>query len=431
MRSYEGEPISGPDPEAGKLERYRPFPEGWIERLWDQEYRSAWPTLQANAEAASEPPFPTPDEMLARTYVGNVAFEGDVREETEGSRAIEAAIMDDDPRTLWLLSWGGANTIVRALMSIAEKHRDTPDWEAVRQRVYQKVRVAGIIGGVGQDNSWLDHGRDLFPELKLVRVPHTYGGYVDAKFAQPDTLDLFRAPWPKTMLVDGNGPLMEAYKLFGDGKHFEGEPDKYQFGEHPVLTFGFLGEPLVFEPYDFLAEGDSMTYIPLLPFGLRGIDDPSFDTLLGRMFLDGEDGASIEAMAAALRGKREGYPNPNPFLRAYQEDFAARAQWCASEPAACNHAPVIAAVCDDATVAAGEGVALHATVSDPDGDEVCCSWHRYAEDGSTVWQAQGPEATFVVPADALPGNRYVLTLVARDAAERPMTRYAQVAVTVA
>lgn len=43
--------------------------------------------------------------MIERTFVGNAAFEGDVTEETPGSRVIADAIMDDDPRTLWLLSW--------------------------------------------------------------------------------------------------------------------------------------------------------------------------------------------------------------------------------------------------------------------------------------------------------------------------------------
>jgi hypothetical protein len=260
VRSYEGEKISGPDPEAGQLTSYRPFPMGWIENLWSHEYAEALPYLQANAAAAGEPAFPEVDELLARTYMGNVAFEGDVREETDGSRVIAEAILDDDPRTLWLLSWGGMNTIVRALMSIAERYQDTPDWPAVQARVYDKVRVMGVMDGVGQDNSWLDHGVALFPELRLLRVPFTYGGYVDAKCAQPDSISLFRAPWPEQHVTRGNGPLMARYMLYGDGKHYEGEPEKYQFGEHATLDWGIPGmEPLVFEPGDFMAEGDSMT----------------------------------------------------------------------------------------------------------------------------------------------------------------------------
>lgn len=288
-RSYEWAVVPHePDPLAGELREYRPFPEHWIESLWSNEYAQAWPQLQANAAAAGEPPFPTPAQMIERTFVGNVAFEGDVTEETEGSRVIAQAILDDDPRTLWLLSWGGMNTIVRALMSIAERYRATPEWPAVQQQVYQKVRVMGVADGVGQDNSWLDHGRELFPELIFWRVPYMYGGYVDAKTAQPDTLPLFKAPWPEQNLTQGNGPLMARYMLYGDGKVYENEPERFQFGKHARLDWGLEGMPAMqFERGDFMAEGDSMTYIPLLPFGLRGIDDRGFDTLLGRMFLMG------------------------------------------------------------------------------------------------------------------------------------------------
>ncbi len=281
-----------PDPLAGELREYRPFPEHWIESLWSNEYAQAWPQLQANAAAAGEPPFPTPAQMIERTFVGNVAFEGDVREETEGSRVIAQAILDDDPRTLWLLSWGGMNTIVRALMGIAERYRDAPEWTDVQQRVYRKVRVLGVSDGVGQDNSWLDHGRELFPELTFWCVPYMYGGYVDAKDSSARYAAAVSGSWPKQNLTQGNGPLMARYMLYGDGKVYENEPERFQFGKHARLDWGLEGMPAMqFERGDFMAEGDSMTYIPLLPFGLRGIDNRGFDTLLGRMFLDGHPDA--------------------------------------------------------------------------------------------------------------------------------------------
>lgn len=439
VRSYEWKVVPPePDPAAGGLTKYRPFPEGWIERLWTNEYAQAYPTLQANAQAAGEPPFPTPDELVKRTYVGNVAFEGDVREETPGSQAIERAIMDDDPRTLWLLSWGGMNTIVRALMSIAERYRDTPEWERIRRHVYAKVRVMGVMNGVGQDNSWEDHGKELFPELVLWRVPFAYGGYVDAKCAQPDSIELFRAPWPERMLTQGNGPLMARYMLYGDGKVYENEPERFQFGKHATLDWGWPGmEPLQFNPGDFMAEGDSMTYIPLLPFGLRGVDNPSFDTLLGPMFRDGEAPAVDVAPMSFDSLGTPATRNVNPFLRAYQEDFAARAQWFAHGPKVCNHAPVISEVSKDFKARAGEQIELHAKATDPDGDELLLRWlvsrlstvYSGAEDLS-AWEATTLDATFTVPADVRPGDRIVFTFTVKDVAERPMTRYAQVAIIV-
>lgn len=427
-RSYEEKiPGSDPDPEAGVLTRYRPFPEGWLESLWENEYAAAYPHLSANAEG-----FPEPEELIARTYVGNVAFEGDVREDTPGSDAIKTAILDDDPRTLWLLSWGGMNTIVRALMSIAEQYQGTPVWEDVRAKVCEKVRVMGVVDGIGQDNSWLDHGRELFPELVFWRVPFVYGGYVDAKFAQPDSIELFKAPWPERTIIRGNGPLMARYMLYGDGRHYDNEPERFQFGEHATLDWGFPGmEPLVFDPGDFMAEGDSMTYIPLLPFGLRGADDPRFDTVLGRFFRDGDEvpaGApDLSSLADLLKPDGK---NPNPFLRAYQEDFAARAQWCAHPFEECNHAPVISDVCADAQAAPGEKVHLSAQATDPDGDGLQCRWTRYDGHGAVLWQAEGITADFPVSSDAQPGELLVLTLIVRDVAEHPMTRYAQVGISV-
>lgn len=439
-RSYEWEKVPHePDPEAGSLMEYRPFPEGWIESLWSNEYADAWPYLEANAQAAGEPSFPTAAQMIERTYVGNVAFEGDVREETAGSAVIAEAIMDSDPRPLWLLSWGGMNTIVRALTTIAERWQGTPEWPAVQQRVYAKVRVMGVADGVGQDNSWLDHGHALFPELTFWCAPWSYGGYVDAKFAQADTLPLFKAPWPEENLTRGNGSLMARYMLYGDGKRYENEPERFQFGKHARLDWGLEGVPaLQFDRGDFMAEGDSMTYIPLLPFGLRGSDnggDRGFDTMLGRLFADGHPDDDAPFGFAAL-GPIEG--NPNPYLRAYQEDFAARAQWCAHDPAACSHPAHVAEVIPDTVAAPGESVALGATVADRDGRGFDATWRvalgPTCYSGShdlAIWQADGLSASFTVPADARAGNRFVLTLAVRTHAARPTTRYAQLAITVA
>lgn len=438
-RSYEWKAVPPePDPEAGDLTEYRPFPERWIENLWENEYAAAWPSLQANARAASEPDFPSPEELVARTYVGNVAFEGDVRKDTPGSDVIKHAIMDDDPRTLWLLSWGGMNTIVRALMSIADDYAASPDWDAVREHVYRKVRVAGVVNGVGQDNSWRDYGRSLFPGLTFWRTPFPYGGYVDAKCAQPDSIDLFRAPWPEQNLIEGNGPLMGRYMLYGDGKVYENEPERFQFGTHATLDWGWPGmEPLHFERGDFMAEGDSMTYIPLLDFGLRGAGDPSFDTVLGPMFRDGDiPRVGGAAMGFDSLGKPANH-NVNPFLRAYQEDFAARAQWCAHKPEECSHPVRIENATADCTAGTGEGVELKAQVIDPDGAGFDATWtvsphsssYRGVEDLAS-WCARTVQGTFTVPADAQTGDRFVLTLSTRTRGKRPCTRYSQVAVTV-
>ena len=87
---------------------------------------------------------------------------------------------------------------------------------------------------------------------------------------------------------------------------------------------------------------------------------------------------------------------------------------------------------------AGERVALAASIVDPDGRGFDAHWNvamaptRYAgAQDLSLWQECAADATFTVPADAQPGDRFVLTLTVQTHAERPCTRYAQVAITVA
>ena len=198
---------------------------------------------------------------------------------------------------------------------------------------------------------------------------------------------------------------------------------------------GFMGEII----YDTGMAGSviyGLAERALLPFGLRGADDRGFDTLLGRMFLDGYPDSDAPAGFAAIGTPVDG--NPNPYLRAYQEDFAARAQWCAHEPAACSHPAYVAEVMDDRSATAGERVALAASIVDPDGRGFDAHWdvaigpsnYAGAQD-LPLWQDCATDATFTVPADAQPGDRFVLTLTVQTHAKRPCTRYAQVAITVA
>lgn len=90
------------------------------------------------------------------------------------------------------------------------------------------------------------------------------------------------------------------------------------------------------------------------------------------------------------------------------------------------------------SAAAGERIDLAATIVDHDGRSFDAHWnvtmgptsYAGAQDLS-LWQEYATDATFTVPTDAQPGDRFVLTLSVKTRAERPCTRYAQVAVTVA
>lgn len=415
-----------PDPEAKNLKSYRPFELGWIESLWKNEYAAAYPNLIKH-----DPSFPSPERLLRITKYGNYQFEGDVREDTEGSNLIKEAILDDDDRILYLQSWGGVNTIVRALMSIANDYKNTDRWEEIYGLVCRKVRILGVMNGVGQDNSFIDHAKDLYPDLITLHADFGYGGFMAPISAQADVIDMFRSEWMKKNIKFGHGPLMSKYGLFGDGTYYHGEPDIFQYGTELHLNWGFDGMPNPeFSPYDHLGEGDSSTYVLLLDSGLRGLENGNYGTWLGRVY---ENGKRPEKGYDFIAGK-EG--NTNLFARAYQEDWAARAEWCTKSFAECNHAPVVSVVNGDISAVPGEVVKLEGIASDPDGDQLKSIWYVYRQ-GSVysgaagdlrVWEPMHYCTRFTVPNDAKPGDYFNIILEVQDDAEKPMTRYSQVIV---
>lgn len=54
--------------------------------------------------------------------------------------------------------------------------------------------------------------------------------------------------------------------------------------------------------------------------------------------------------------------NPNRFLKMYQEEWAARADWCCKPYKDCSHPPVVKTDIQDIGVSAGDTVPLHIDV---------------------------------------------------------------------
>ena len=421
--------------EEGALEmtEFRPQPLDWLPNLWQNEYAEAYEYLSQNAEG-----YPTPDYLVSITKVGNVQFEGDVREDSEGSDWIKACLLDDDERNLFILSWGGFNTVARALLSIYDEYTNTAEWNAV----YQKICDKAIILGNEQDFTFSDYIVERYPDLVVMGKNSGYAGYSAALNAQEDALYTFQADWLKENIKFNHGSLMGLYKLVHDGQIIEGEEDRYQFG----LTNEIYSK--VYNDYDFIAEGDSGNFICLLPCGLRWAENGAFGSYSGRLTYtkaNGEDAGYKTTLSGGIipgyylnpmTNRIEGY---NPYLLDFQLDWAARADWCGKPYEACNHAPEVSLAQNDYVAVAGETVSVAENISDPDGDGCTLNWAIdptggvYSSDDLAVysWVAEGESVEFTVPEDASSGDCFCLLLRVTDEAEAPVTRYAQAMILVA
>ena len=416
----------GPDPNAKDLKLFRPFPMGWIENLWKGPYADAYPYLIQHDES-----FPKPEHLENITKYGNIAFEGDVRFDTEGSDLIKHYLLDEDPEPIYLQSWGGVNTIVRALLSIYDEYHESVDWNRIYNKVVSKARILGVTKHVGQDNSYIDAKiPELYPDLVCLSTEYLYGLYNASNAAQKDCVDMFKGKWMLENIHNHTSKLMDAYHLMGDGRRISGEAEIYQFGITSTLDFGFPNmKPAHMDPYDFIGEGDSNTYMPLFQFGLRGLENYNYPTLLGRLYVDEtkkpQGGNPISGEGILF----------NPFMKAYQEDFAARAQWCYLEYKDANHAPIVKIEDYDIIAKPGQTVDLKVIVQEPDGDDYSVVWEYYdnfssysGNEAIRVFEPEKECTSLTIPSDAQVGDYIVLILRAQDKATKPMTSYGQVVI---
>ena len=127
--------------------------------------------------------------------------------------------LDDDPRTLYVQTWGGTNTTARALKSIEEKYKGTDQWEAIQQKIYDKLVLYIILD---QDESYADYIQVSWPELKVINDRSNFWHFAYAWQLHSDELnDTLKADWCYENLVNNKGPLMDNYALMGDGKIIE------------------------------------------------------------------------------------------------------------------------------------------------------------------------------------------------------------------
>jgi hypothetical protein len=292
-----------------------------------------------------------------------------------------------------------------------------------------------LISFGDQDTTYEDYIAKQWPDLKHMYCVTAAYGYGMQNVAPLDVQDTFRPAWLKENIKFDHGALLEAYPLIGDGIHYEGEIETSQFGDLEVVKNSWLSYVGIdYQQYDFISEGDAPCFMYLIPVGLRGVENSTYGSWGGRM----DDKGAIPEYDVTRGMVTDGY-SAHRWLKAYQNDFAARADWCVKAYDECNHQPVVDVETADFEAQAGTTVELKGKAYDPDGDQITSNWFVYGEaseyDGESaatmdVWEHDALETNFTIPADAKKGDVFNLVLEVTDDGEPALTRYAQVIVTV-
>jgi len=397
----------------------------WAGDDWVQPYLKAYAKVYPDL-SKHDKNYPTPEYLQSRTRLGNVEAEGEMDEVTPGSQLIVDVLLDEsDDRPVWLQAWGGPNTIARALKTIEEQHPEKMEYVA------NKIRFFFIWE---QDSTYQDYIRPNWGKYNIPTIVSDQFiamAYDHQRKEVPQKVKrYYSAEWMNQNLLQDHGPLLALYKAHDDGR--------------------------------FRSEGDTPSFLHVIPTGLRSAESPGWGGWGGR-FVNVRDNTWFDPVlepgyeypegrwytrsAWGRERLRKEFPNDKEltaylkpqwrWIDAIQNDFAARADWCVKSYEEANHPPIVKlAHARDLTIRPGDTVQLSAQGShDPDGDQLDYRWWQYQEADSYSGRIQiqdtgEQDASFTIPADAGNGDTIHIICEVTDTGTPPLTRYQRVVVSV-
>ncbi|HYX09993.1 MAG TPA: DUF1593 domain-containing protein, partial [Bacteroidales bacterium] len=253
---------------------------------------------------------------------------------SEGSDWIIKILEDNDPRPLWISVWGGANTLAQALYEI--KHTKSA---AEAKKLIAKLRVYTISD---QDDSgiWI---RNNFPDLFYIVSPgDDYGtatwSAINSYINGINNTEISNS-WLAQNIQQGHGPLGAAYPDVSWG--MEGDTPSWlnlilnglSNPEHPDWG-GWGGRYEHYKP-DFTTQKKGNSGVPFEP-ETRAIWTNASDTYTP--YVHSDYGRAIKLDTITFTGDKVTLWR---WRDDFQNDFAARVDWCTKSYDEANHPPVI------------------------------------------------------------------------------------------
>jgi hypothetical protein len=339
--------------------------------------------------------YPTMDYLWQRTVAG---YDGDT-----GRKLVLAAADAPDPRPIWFCNWGidkgSAESSLKQALDHVLKERGPAGYAKFKARF--RLSSADKFGEhTIREPAWPIWIDTFRPELDGKRWYHRFS----ALTARAGGFDL------KRDVLTNHGPLGALYPTN------TGLPQK---------------------------EGDTMSFLYLVPTGMNEPTQPTWGSWAGRYGINPK-GAPRPYYWANQQDDWEDSTHRDNSLKRWaahlQNDFKARLDWCVTPREKANHAPI--PHCQgDATgkilhvnAAAGAGLRLTAAgTSDPDGNRLRYRWYVYREAGSYAGAVllrddTSPQAALDIPANAV-GRTIHVILEVTDDGDPTLTRYRRIVVT--
>lgn len=339
--------------------------------------------------------YPTLEYLHQRTVPG-------YDDTNRGVDLIIAAVDKPDRRPVWYCDWGtageeaGENNLKRALDRVL-RERGPEGYARFKARI--RLSSADAFG---------DHTRKLSP--------------------------------PFTLWVDTFRPELEGRRWYHRFSGITATAGGFDVKRDVLTGHGPLGALYPTNTTHRQKEGDSGTFLYLVPTGMNDPEQPTWGSWAGRYGRNPEEVDRPYYWANQADTWHGSTHRDNSLARwaaHLQNDFRARLVWCVSDREHANHPPVPRV---DGQVRrearAGDKVWLDARGStDPDADALKFEWVYYPEPGShrgpapTLFGETSPRAYFRAPEVASAQTLHVV-LVVTDTGSPPLTRYRRVIVTV-
>lgn len=347
--------------------------------------------------------YPAEEELLDKIKTGQPSLDciGEGYD-TEGSDWIISCADREDARPLYIAIWGGATDLAQAVWKV-KNSRKAEAFDAFLAKLF--------VYSINKQDSGIDWLLENVPKLLMVlsvnvtnKLAAAYRGmYLGGEETLTST------GWIREHITEGHGPLGDLYPM--------------RAGTMP-------------NPHRCMKEGDTPSWFYFLS-GIQGLGNPSkpgqgswggrFKKASEYLWLDAED------MVNGIRDSRATVWRWRP---EYQNDWAARMDWCVKPFAEANHPPVaMVGGALERQVAPGATVTLDASESwDPDGNELSYEWMYYKEAGT--WEgelkfSQNREKSleFIAPVTPVTTELHIILKV-RDSGSPTLTGYQRVVVRV-